>query len=630
MPPKKARKPKKPVQQKQKQKQSQRVVVNVNQARPAKRARPRPRQVQQPQQVSYQPIITMTGSVPVPQPYYNPIQSTAGFPSTPPPPSLGTPVSLSAPVEVPVFADESVKVIGDEPMTAPIPKSEPQKPIDIIVPIKPFIPDETIVVKPKPRPALPPSIISTKPPLTIEDKSDSSSGKFLLPPPPARNEMKQIVDSAEVARKQAFDKEVAEGSRVSGLSPELVSRALTNRAKRLEKEANEAKAPPKAQEKKKLEEKKPEEKKPEEKKPLPFVPEPLVFERDSGRVEELGRYDAPDFRPIPKTTRAGFNIPADNSLLSLIDPNQLESNSIYPSISSGSSSLAGTIASFPESDLTQYSDKIRKRAEAFGIQDRRQQKLTDAYNKRLDDKRFENEKIIAERLAEPQREEYQFGNDLSLSTHSMGTTSSGVSDTSGIIPLQSDGSMSYSRLYPKGSDLSSDSDSAFEAVRDAERKNREIARRYKPEGGFNIPSNKSLSRTSIIVGDAPPIVPSVSSGSSGKTKSNPYDPFAQSDSSVGGKTEPSLNVIKPLKKRVVATSDSELSDTGANIIPQERLRKKPTPAPVKLEPIKEKKSTYVSKEELQSIAKGQGIKLKRDTGKDKTMNELRIEINELR
>ena len=102
MPPKRVKKPKKPVQQKQKQKQSQRVVVNVNQARPAKRrpvARARP-----PQQVVYQPLITMSGSVPVPQPSYNPIQSSGGFnpppptPRPPPRPPLRAPVPVPAPV----------------------------------------------------------------------------------------------------------------------------------------------------------------------------------------------------------------------------------------------------------------------------------------------------------------------------------------------------------------------------------------------------------------------------------------------------------------------------------------------------------------------------------------------------
>lgn len=596
MPPKRVKKPKKPVQQKQKQKQSQRVVVNVNQARPAKR-RPVAR-ARQPQQVVYQPLITMSGSVPVPQPSYNPIQSSGGFNPPPPTPSLGTPISSSAPVELPVFADESVKVVGDERMTAPISAPVP-KPVDIIVPIRPVIPDDRPVVMPKPIPP-PKPIITSPPPSLVTDNSDRS--KFIIPPqkpPPARIEMKPDDD-------KSVGTLLSELSKDTGINSKSVANFLFK--------------------KKKQPEKKPEEKKPDQmqmQRLLPLIPEPLVFERDSGRVEELGRYDVPDFRPIPDRTRAGFNIPADNSLLGLINPNQLESNSNYPSISSGSSSLAGTVASFPESDLTQYSDKIRKRAEAFGIQDRRQQKLTDAYNKRLDDKRFENEKIIAERLAEPQREEYQFGNDLSLSTHSMGTTSSGVSDASGIIPLQSDGSMSYGRLYPKRDELSSDSDSAFEAVRDAERKNREIARRYKPEGGFNIPSDNSIKTTGIIVGDAPPIVSSGSSGSSRKTKSNPYDPFVQSDMSVSGQTvsetETSMKPIKPVKKRELqreVKSDSDKSDSGANIIPLDK------PAGRRLAPVSENKAvkgkspySSLTAAEITKLADKQGIPIKKKGSK---------------
>lgn len=467
MPPKKARKPKKPVQQKQKQKQSQRVVVNVNQARPAKRARPRARQVQQPQQVVYQPLITMTGSVPVPQPNYNPIQSTAGFPTPPPTPSLGTPTNLSAPVDVPVFADESVKVIGDEPMTAPTP-APVSKPVDIIVPIRPYIPeDRPIVVMPKPAPPPPASIISTKPPLTI-DKSDSSSGKFILPPPPVRSEMKPD-DSKSVSTL------LSELSRDTGINSKSVADFLFKK------------------------------KKPDRPTPVP----PVDRERPPARVS---------------------------------------------------------------------------------------------------------------------------GSQVSVSSGSSG-------EGMGIIPLESDGSMSYSRIYPKGSDLSSDSDSAFEAVRDAERKNREIARRYKPDGGFSMPSdNDSIKSGRIIVGDAPPIVLSdmsvVSSGSSGKTKSNPYDPFAQSDSSVGGKTvsdtDISMKVKKPVKKRPVerpVSSDSELSDTGANIIPND------APAGRRLPPISETKavkgkSPYSSLNavEITRLAEKQGIPVKKKGSKGQ---DVRVPAKEL-
>jgi len=141
----------------------------VNPKRAPKRRAPQ-RRVQQ--QVSYQPIIMTNASVPAPAPM--PIQTSSGFtPIAPPPTSLGTPMELRAPVEVPVFAKETPKVIGDEQVSIPVPKPV-SAPESIIVPIKPVIPDDRPIVMPRPVPPPPTSIISTKPPLTI-DKSESKS-----------------------------------------------------------------------------------------------------------------------------------------------------------------------------------------------------------------------------------------------------------------------------------------------------------------------------------------------------------------------------------------------------------------------------------------------------------------------
>jgi len=138
----------------------------------------------------------MGGSVPQPAPIFNPspVQSSGGFNiPTPMPTSLGAPMELSAPVEVPVFAKETPIVIGGEQL--PMPVMEPVKEIapipvrekqPIIVPIKPPIIEDKPIVMPSPPPAQPISIISTKPPLTI-DKSDS---KFILPPPSVPSDMK--------------------------------------------------------------------------------------------------------------------------------------------------------------------------------------------------------------------------------------------------------------------------------------------------------------------------------------------------------------------------------------------------------------------------------------------------------
>jgi len=155
MPPKaKARKPKKPVQQKQKQRQSQRVVVNINQAKArAKRRASKPRQAQQ--QVSVQPqqqIIMTGGSAPAPPLFFNPppIQSSGGFNPPPPTPSLG------APLEVPVFAGEPVRAIGDEEVRVPV-----TSPITTITPVS--VEEPPIIQQPPPAPAQPPVLISPTP-----------------------------------------------------------------------------------------------------------------------------------------------------------------------------------------------------------------------------------------------------------------------------------------------------------------------------------------------------------------------------------------------------------------------------------------------------------------------------------
>lgn len=154
MPPKaKARKPKKPVQQKQKQRQSQRVVVNINQAKAKGRRRAsKPRQAQQlAPQVSVQPQIIMTGGSALPT-YVNPapIQSSGGFNPPPPTPSLG------APLEVPVFAGEPARAIGDEEVRVPV-----TSPITTITPVR--VEEPPIIQQPTPAPAQPPVLISSAP-----------------------------------------------------------------------------------------------------------------------------------------------------------------------------------------------------------------------------------------------------------------------------------------------------------------------------------------------------------------------------------------------------------------------------------------------------------------------------------
>ena len=196
MPPKaKARKPKKPVQQKQKQRQSQRVVVNINQAKArAKRRASKPRQAQQQVSIQPQPQIIMTGGSALPT-YVNPapIQSSGGFNPPPPTPSLG------APLEVPVFAGESVRAIGDEEVRVPL-----TSPVTTITPVS--APPPPIIRQPPPAPAQPPTLISSAP-----SKSDR---QFISAPPPSLNS------------------EVSRISSLTGMNPELVARALEIRSKK--------------------------------------------------------------------------------------------------------------------------------------------------------------------------------------------------------------------------------------------------------------------------------------------------------------------------------------------------------------------------------------------------------------
>ena len=228
------------MQQKQKQRQSQRVVVNVNQQRraPAKRQRVQ----RQPQQVVYQPLITMSGSVPVPQPYYNPspVQSSGGFNPTPSAPSLGTPTSISDPVVLPSFAKEEAVAIGGEefvmpaltPVREPIPVAAPE---NIIVPTPPSRPPPpSIINEIIPAPPPPISIISTKPPLTI-DKSDKSSGKFILPPPPARNEMKPVPSVVNANDNKSVSTLLSEISRDTGINSRSVADFLFKKKKQADK-----------------------------------------------------------------------------------------------------------------------------------------------------------------------------------------------------------------------------------------------------------------------------------------------------------------------------------------------------------------------------------------------------------
>lgn len=442
MPPKRVKKPKKPVQQKQKQKQSQRVVVNVNQARPAKSRQPK--RASRPQQVVYQPLITMSGSVPVPQPYYNPIQSSGGFNPPPPTPSLGTPISSSAPVELPVFADESVKVVGDERMTAPI-SAPVSKPVDIIVPIKPVIPDDTPVVMPKPIPP-PKPIITSPPPSLVADGSDRS--KFIIParpPPPARSEMRPD-DGKSVSTL------LSELSKDTGINSKSVADFLFKKKKQPDK-------------------------------PTPVPP----VDRDR-----------------PPTRVSGSQV----------------------SVSSGSSSGM----SVPETILTDTT-----------------------------------------------KADYLFLDDRSIP------------------PPESISSMS----------------------------------------GFNPPSEKSLIKKRPVISEPKETVvvkkPEIK-------RSSPYDPFSifsdnesiarevaviPEDIASDVATQGTFKAKPPKKRTVVKGSDTELSDTGANIIPQEIGRRIP---PTKLAPVKEKKSSYVSKADLQIIAKDKKINILRPNGKEKTMNELRLEI----
>ena len=220
MPPKKVKKPKKPVQQKQKQKQSQRVIVNVNQP---KRAAAKRRQARKPQQVVYQPLITTSGSVPVPMPY--PIQSTAGFAPSAPTPSLGTPANLSSPVVLPSFAGEETVAIGGEdvamPVLTPVPAPTPEP---IVVPTPPYRPPPPSIINENrpviriPPPIIAPSPITTPPPSLVTDKSDSSFIK-----PPRRADDKSV---------STLLSEISRISSLTGMPPELVARSLEIKSKK--------------------------------------------------------------------------------------------------------------------------------------------------------------------------------------------------------------------------------------------------------------------------------------------------------------------------------------------------------------------------------------------------------------
>lgn len=236
MPPKKVKKPKKPVQQKQKQKQSQRVIVNVNQP---KRAAAKRRQARKPQQVVYQPLITTSGSVPVPMPY--PIQSTAGFAPSAPTPSLGTPANLSSPVVLPSFAGEETVAIGGEdvamPVLTPVPAPTPEP---IVVPTPPYRPPPPSIINENrpviriPPPIIAPSPITTPPPSLVTDKSDSS---FIKPPRRADDNKSVSTLLSEISRDTGinsqsianylFKKKKKEPQMLSLINPDLLDRAST-------------------------------------------------------------------------------------------------------------------------------------------------------------------------------------------------------------------------------------------------------------------------------------------------------------------------------------------------------------------------------------------------------------------
>jgi len=211
MPPKKVKKAKKPAvqKQKQKQKQSQRVIVNVNQQKraPAKR-------VSQPrQQVSYQPIITMSGSVPVPQPYYNPypIQSSSGFPAQQPQSSLGTPVDMGVPVPVsvpvsvsnPSAIEVDTPVFGDDVVRIPVRRPVIRRPIRIPAPVAE--PTPSIISTIRPAPAPPPSIISTIRP---------------RPPPPSIIADSQIINPSPP---QSISSIFSDLSRATGINSQFIA-----------------------------------------------------------------------------------------------------------------------------------------------------------------------------------------------------------------------------------------------------------------------------------------------------------------------------------------------------------------------------------------------------------------------
>ena len=462
MPPKKVKKPKKPVQQKQKQKQSQRVVVNVNQP---KRAAVKRRQTRQPQQVVYQPLITMSGSVPVPQPYYNPspVQSSAGFAPTAPTPSLGTPTSLSSPVVLPSFAGEETVAIGGEDVAMPAlaPVREPT-PEPIVVPAPVYRPPPASIINEN-RPVIrtPPPLIAPSPIIRVTPSPPASvpDSRFISQPPSRADDNKSVSTL------------LSEISRDTGINSKSVADFLFKKKKQ----------------------------------PIPSPPPSVAREQPQ--------------------------------ILSLINPNQLESNSIFPSTtSSGISSL--TDVSVASSDMS----------------------------------------VPETILTDTTKADYLFLDDRSI---------------------------------PAPESISSMS-------------------------GFNPPSEKSSIKKKPII--AEPKEPVVIKKPELK-RADPYDPFSifSDNESIARDTpiiEPSGDIAsdaatqgtykKPAKKREVVLSSG--SERDVNIIPLDKPAGRRIP-PTKLAPVKEKKSSYQSKADLQLIAKDKKINLLRPNGKEKTMNELRLELS---
>jgi hypothetical protein len=143
--------------------------------------------------------------------------------------------------------------------------------------------------------------------------------------------------------------------------------------------------------------------------------------------------------------------------------------------------------------------------------------------------------------------------------------------------------------------------------------------------GFNPPSEKSSIKKKPIIAEPKEVVvlkkPELK-------RSNPFDIFSDNESiarapaiqedvasdvaTQGTKPKP------PAKKRPVVKSSE--SEREVNIIPQD------APAGRRMPTVKEKKSSYQSKADLQDIARNNKINILRPNGREKTMNELRLEI----